>query len=314
MTRSILDIAKEAMDRDNTGPQPTTLFGTNNRDARILRVAAKDVMRDIMRNTEWRGLSELTSTWVLALQPGVFAYPLPPDFLRLIPNTEFRNGWPMGLIGPATPQVWSHWLHGGGVTPTSMGWRIKNNAIFIHPTPDSAELVTLEYISKYLVVATVETGDYDGEMPPNPVDGVVPRDGHIEGDASQILYEATGSEFAYEVDPGYDAAEWATELYEILQRINPFSLVAPLPQVRREEITADTDMVALADDYLLSIGLTWRYRSALGKEHTQLKADYYAELEMKLGTDAGGARNIPLGRDRIEVGCVPLGNGDWMIS
>lgn len=314
MARTILEIAQEAMDRGNTGPRPNTLFGTNNRDARILVTAIKDVMRDIIRSSDWRGLSELTSTWVLALQPGVFAYPMPPDFLRLIPNTEFRNGWPMGLIGPATPQNWSHWLRGGGVTPTSMGWRIQNNAIFIHPTPEAAEMVTLEYISRYLVVANVVEGDYDGETPPSPVDGVVPRDGHIEGSASQILYEATGNEFAYETDPGYDAGVWAVELYETLKRINPFSLVDPLPQVRREEFTADTDMPAFADDYLLSLGMTWRYRNAVGKEHTQEKGDYYAELEMKQGSDAGGARNIVLGQKRIEVGCAPLGNGLWLVN
>jgi hypothetical protein len=274
MARTILAIAQEAMDRDNTGPQPTTLFGTNNRDARILRAALKDTMRDIMRNSEWRGLSELTSTWVLALQPGVFAYPLPPDFLRLIPNTEFRNGWPMGLIGPATPQVWSNWLRGGGVSPTSMGWRIQNNVLHIHPVPTAAELVTLEYISRFLVVADVADGDYDGEVPPSPVAGVVPREGHIEGNASEILYNATGNEFAYETDPGYDAAEWAVELYDTLERINPFSQLTPRPQVRREEFTTDSDYPAINDDYLLSLGMTWRYRHAMGKEHAQQKGDY----------------------------------------
>lgn len=315
MARTILEIAKEAMNRGNTGPQPVSLFAAgNNRDAQILRAAAKDVMRDVMRSSDWRGLSELHSTWVLALQPNVFTYPLPPDFLRMIPNTEFRGGWPMGLIGPATPQRWSYWLRGGGVTPSSMGWRVQNNMLLVHPTPTAAELVAIEYVSRFLVVANVVAGDYDGETPPNPVDGVVPRDGHIEGDVSELVYNASGKEFAYEVEPGYDAAEWAVELYETLKRVNPFSLIKPFPQVRREEFAADTDMPAFHDDYLLSLGMTWRYRNALGKEHAQEKADYYAELEMKQGSDGGGARAIRLGLSQVDVGTVPLGNGQWMLS
>ena len=312
--RTILAIAQEAMDRDNTGPRPATLFGNNNRDARIIRQAAKDTMRDIMRSSNWRGLSELTSTWILALQPGVFAYPLPPDYLRILPDTEHRNGWPLGLIGPATPQCWNAWMHSGASVPTSMGWRIRNNAIYFHPTPEAAELVAIEYISHYLVVADVVPGDYDGETPPNPVEGVVPRDGHMEGDVSELVYESTDAEFAYETGPGYDAAEWALELYEILKRVNPMSQVAPLPQVRKAEFEADTDMSALADDYLLSLGITWRYRNALGKEHAQQKGDYYAELDMKQGADGGGARSFRIGQRNVELGTLPLGDGKWLVT
>ena len=312
--RTILAISQEAMDRDNTGPRPTSLFGNNSRDARILRQAAKDTMRDIMRASDWRGLSELTSTWILALQPGVYAYPLPPDFLRILPDTEHRNGWPLGLIGPATPEVWSAWLNSGASVPTSMSWRIRNNAIYFNPTPAAAELVAIEYISNYLVVADVQPGDYDGETPPNPTAGLVPRDGHMEGGVSALVYSATGAEFAYETAPGYDAAAWALELYDILKRINPMSQIAPLPQMRKPDFEANTDMPAFSDDYLLSVGMTWRYRNALGKEHAQQKGDYYAELSMKQGSDGGGARPFRIGVNNYEAGVLPIGDGKWLVS
>lgn len=314
MSRTLLEIAHEAMDRDNTGSRPTTLFGTNDREARIIRQAAKDTMRDIMRSSSWRGLSELTSTWVLALKAGTFAYPLPPDYLRTVQNTEHRNGWPLGLIGPATPQCWAAWMSNGVTVPTSMSFRIRNDILMIHPTPAADELVTMEYISSWLVVADVQAGDYDGETPPNPRAGVVPRDGHMEGNVSELVYQGTENDFAYEVEPGYDAAAWSLELYEILARINPMSQIAPRPQVRKPEFSADTDMPALRDDYLLSLGITWRYRNALGKEHSEQKNGYYAELEMKQAADAGGVQNIPLGRSRHEVGTLPLGNGKWLVT
>ena len=136
MGRRILDIAVEAAERDATAPAPTTLFATNNKVAKILRIAARDTLREYLRASDWIGLSEHHATWAFVTHPGRFAYPLPPDFLRLIPNTEHRGGWPMGLVGPATPQAWAHWLFGGGGTaPVQMGWRIHNGAIWVEPTP-----------------------------------------------------------------------------------------------------------------------------------------------------------------------------------
>ena len=57
MARTILAIAQEAANRENTAPPPATLFGTNDRVARILRVAIHDTMRDVMRSSVWSGSS-----------------------------------------------------------------------------------------------------------------------------------------------------------------------------------------------------------------------------------------------------------------
>lgn len=314
MGKSILSIVKEAAERHNTAPPPPILFGTNDRISRIMRQAAKDTMRQMMRSSAWMGLSELRSTWVLALQKGVFAYPLPPDFLRMIINTEHRNGWPMGLIGPATPSVWSHWLSGGGAVAAPMGWRIMNGALFLDPTPATAELVTVEYISRYMVVSDIKEGDYDSESPPNAIAPVVPRDGHLEGDVSRVAHAGSGQEFAYENDPGFDAGLWSVELAEKLKRINPLSGLFPEAQVRREEFTTDTDMPAFSDPYALSLGITWRTRMALGLPYAEAAAEFEEEWDMVIGSDAGGQRAIQLGRSRRDDDVVPLGGGQWMVS
>ena len=315
MARTILEIAKEAAERGNTAPPPPKLFGTNDRIARIMRQAAKDTMRQLMRYSAHLGLSDLQSTWVLALQPGVFAYPLPDDYLRMIINTEHRGGWPMGLIGPATPQTWSAWRSGGASVPASMGWRIRNNAIWFDPTPSAAELVQIEYISRYVVVSPIKEGDYDDATPPNTIAPVVPRDGQIEGAASEIAYNASGQEFTYESGAGYDAGLWSIELSEILKRINPLSGLFPAAQVRREDFAADDDMPALADDYLLSLGMTWRTRKALGMAYAEEAADFEEELEMVVASDAGGQRPFRIGMNRDDdCGAWPLGGDRWMVS
>ena len=193
MARTILEIAQSAAERDVTAPAPSALFGTNDRIARALRSAAYDTMREYLVVSNWVGLSEFQSTWVFALRPGVFAYPLPPDFNRIIPNTEQRNGWPLGLVGPTSPQSWAAWLYGQAAVSAPMGWRIRNNSIVIEPTPQAEELVVIEYITRYPVVSPVKSGDYDfSTTPPSTIDPVVPRDGqsYIESGPEQAIREA----------------------------------------------------------------------------------------------------------------------------
>lgn len=315
MARSILSIAQEAAERDNTAPAPVSLFGTNDRISKILRGAAKDTIRDIMRKTTSRGLSDLHSTWGLVLQPGIYAYDLPPDYLRTIPNTEHRGGFPLGLVGPATPQSWSAMVYGGAVgSAVSAAWRIRNNMIIFDPTPTAQELVTIEYISRYLVVSPIVSGDYDmASYPPQANKPVVPRDGYLDGDASEVVYESQ-SDFEYETAPGWDAALWTAEMSEILRRVNPLATVGVQPQVRRENFTANTDFPAFEDDHLLSLGMTMRLRRGLGLAYAEQMAEYEEEMEMKFATDAGGVRPFLIGGCEEMSDIVPLGGGRWILS
>lgn len=315
MARTILQIAQEAAERRATAPAPTTLFNTQNKTAKILRIAAGDVLREYLRATEFVGLSEFHSTWAFSLIPGRFAYPLPPDFLRMIPNTEHRGGWPMGLIGPATPQSWAAWIFGGSSAPVEMGWRIRNGAIFIDPTPKTYELVTIEYISRYPVVSLVREGDYDiTQNPPVCTAPFVPRDGHIDIPAALDVTEPTEGEGQYDAPPGYDIAKFGQSTHEALRRIAPTTANAPLAQVRRPEFTADDDVPAFEDDHLLSLGLTFKLRQALGMDYAEEAAEFEREMEMKASTDAGGARAFSLGNPRRHDDVVPLGNGVWMVG
>lgn len=314
MARTILEIAVEAAERDATAPAPTTLFGTNNRVSKILRTAAFDTMREVMAKTDWIGLSELHSTWAFSTRPGRYAYPLPPDFLRLIPNTEHRGGWPMGMVGPASPQSWAHWLFGGAATPVQMGWRIRNNVLWIEPTPQAYELITIDYVSRFPVVSNIAEGDYDfTQSPPSCFAPFVPRDGHLDL-ATLDVSDPVEGEGEYDAAPGWDIAIFGEETFEALRRLSPVSAAAPLPQVRRPTFTADTDLPAFDDDHLLSLGMTFRLRRAIGKDYAEVAGEYEEQLEMKLGSDAGGARTLRLGACDDVAQTVPLGGGRWMVS
>lgn len=316
MARSILAIAREAAERDATAPAPTSLFGNNDRIAKILRTAASDVLREVLRSSRWQGLSEWHSTWVFALQAGRYAYPLPPDFLRIIPRTEQRNGWPMGLVGPANPVTWARWLSGAVTVPAPHGWRIKNNVLWIDPTPSADELVTIEYISRYPVVSEIRTGDYDLTTKPlQTVAPVVPRDGWMNLPNRDLLSgNNPADEFDFDDAPGYDVGKWDLEPSEILKRLNPNSAQAPLPEVRREAFVADDDRPAVDDDYILSIGMTYHLQRALGLPYAERAAEFERELEVKIAEDAGGARDFRLGEQACGYDAVPLGGGKWMVS
>ena len=315
MARRILDIAKEAAERDATAPAPVSLFDTNNKIAKILRTAASDTMREYLTKTDWQGTSELSSTWIFALTPGRYAYPLPPDFLRVVPNTEHRGGWPLGLLGPATPQAWATWVHGGAAAAVEMAWRMRNNAIFFDPTPTATDLVAIEYVSRYPVISTIKAGDYDEtQNPPVCVTPFVPRDGFISLPKSVDLAPTVEGQAQYDTLPGYDVATFGAETYEVLKRISRTSGIAPLPQVRRPYFEADDDLPAFEDDHILSLGMTYRLRRAMGKDYAEVAAEYEAEIEMKLASDAGGSRAFRLGGqdDRNEV--YPLGGGKWLVT
>lgn len=315
MNRTILEIAQEAAERDATAPAPSKLFETNDRIARILRQAAKDTLREYLRSSGWQGLSEFQSTWVFALQPGRYAYPLPPDFLRIIPRTEQRNGWPLGLVGPASPQAWAAWVFGGSAVAAPMGWRIRNNVLWIEPTPQKAELVAIEYISRYPVVSEIRDSDFDMTLdPPQTFAPIVPRDGHLSLRDDSLVGASDPDDAEYDIPPGYDVGQWGTEPMEALRRLNPLSAAAPLPEVRRPEFEADTDRPAFDDDYLLSLGLTFRLRRSLGLPYAEQAAEYEEEMAMKSATDAGGAKSFRLGDECGFGGQVPLGGGRWLVD
>lgn len=315
MARTILEIAREAAERDATAPAPAKLFGTNDRIARILRGAAHDTMREYLRAAGWEGLSEFQSTWVFAILPGRFAYPMPPDFLRIIPRTEQRDGWPMGLVGPASPQVWASWLYAGSAVTAPMGWRIRNNALWIEPTPHKAELVAIEYISRYPVVSEIRAGDFDLSLdPPQAIAPFVPRDGHMHLPNDDLVSVDGDDDALFGTGPGYETGVWPSDPSEILRRISPHSLVAPLPEVRRPAFEADTDRPAFEDEHILSLGMTFRLRRALGLPYVEHAAEYEEELEMKQATDAGGARTFQLGEPEWTGGQTPLGGGRWLVE
>lgn len=79
-------------------------------------------------------------------------YPLPSDWLRQVPQTEWdrTNRWP--LLGPKSPQEWQSYKSGIVYAGPRERFRILQGAFVINPPPATALTFAYEYISSAWVI------------------------------------------------------------------------------------------------------------------------------------------------------------------
>jgi hypothetical protein len=80
------------------------------------------------------------------------AYPLPADWLKQIPQTEWdrTNRWP--LMGPKSPQEWQSYKSGIVYAGPRERFRIQSGAVQISPNPPNGLIFSYEYISSAWVI------------------------------------------------------------------------------------------------------------------------------------------------------------------
>lgn len=92
-------------------------------------------------------------TGTFDLQFSQVEYPLPPDWKKQIPQTEWdrTNRWP--LMGPQSGQAWQSFKSGIVYAGPRERFRILGNCIAVNPPPPDGLLFAFEYISKNWVLA-----------------------------------------------------------------------------------------------------------------------------------------------------------------
>ena len=284
--RTILDIAHDAADRATT-QRPATLFD-DSLVARYLRVGAQDTARDIMRKAlGGQGWTALQATWVFRIEIGVQSYLLPPDFGQMIPDTQHRRSWSVGLLGPVPLAEWHDYLYGLSAPASGMSWRVQNNRLYVEPVPAVTEFATIGYISNWPVVQPVDGADFlqadvSAAQAARVVLPLVSREGYIGTNAAAL--GMTANEFS--------------QKFRLLTPTQGVDLKSEA-MARKERFTTDTDMPAL-DDHLMGLGMTWRLRKSLEKPYAEEKAEFDEECDVRLGTDGGGAQPISLQADSAD--------------
>ncbi len=266
-------------------PVPKVIYGSNDRLSRTLRSVARASVRDILASMPSGGYSDQISTWVFRTQPGEASYPLPPDFYDMIPGTQFRDTWPVGLLGPTPSWMWARWRAGFSVPSYPFSWRVLRNRMYLEPIPAAQEVVTVEYLSKFPVIKQVTGWDnqlWDGAPGDHAKAPYVTHEGHLAVTATDL---------------GLTSAEFDAK-FRLLTPPNGWDASSDLngdgyPDafVRKEGLTEDTDIVSFDHDLFLS-SLIWRLRREVRKPYAEEKLDFERIRSSTAAIDNGGLRDI----------------------
>lgn len=81
-----------------------------------------------------------------------FSYPLPEDWNRQVPQTEWSRTNNSPVYGPKSSQEWQAYKSGvGSCSGQSQIFRINNNSIEIYPSENDGMVFSYDYISSYWV-------------------------------------------------------------------------------------------------------------------------------------------------------------------
>ena len=129
---------------------PTTAVQSSDPQIKQFVALANRVGRDLVKVFTWQALN---TQYTFSTTAGIGTYPLPADYERISPQTEWdrTNHWP--LLGPKTAAEWA-FLQGGIIaTGPRMRFRILKGQVNLFPLPGGAYTVAFEYVSNAWVLS-----------------------------------------------------------------------------------------------------------------------------------------------------------------
>lgn len=99
-----------------------------------------------------------TESGTVSLTFAQVLYPLPTDWSREIPQTEWdrTNRWP--LNGPKSSQEWQNFKSGIVYAGPRLRFRIRNGSIELNPVPTASGILSYEYVSSNWALSATGTG------------------------------------------------------------------------------------------------------------------------------------------------------------
>lgn len=86
--------------------------------------------------------------------PEVQSYPLPADFLALVPDTTYQQGRIDMVDFPTSPTLWNYLISRSGPEGLRIRCRIEDGRLYVF-SPDVAETMKFEYLSKFPIQGAV---------------------------------------------------------------------------------------------------------------------------------------------------------------
>lgn len=128
-------------------PKPTSVVNNTDLQVQQLYALANEEGRELAQSFNWTALdTELTFLTVAdELQEGVF----PPDFSRMINQTENNRSTRRAIAGPLSPQDWQTLKTFPAFAAPYINFRIREGELYMIPAPPDGQTCVFEYISSY---------------------------------------------------------------------------------------------------------------------------------------------------------------------
>lgn len=140
---TLLSIVRNASDRLGL-TRPSSVATSSDQSVLTLLGLAQEEGKALAGRHTWQVLQ---TEYTFPTVDGTESYALPSGFDQLIKNTVFNRTRRRRMVGDLSPEQWQQ-TKASLVTMVNPAFRIRGNLFLISPTPNSAETVAYEYISK----------------------------------------------------------------------------------------------------------------------------------------------------------------------
>jgi hypothetical protein len=152
---TLLEICTAAIEGVLNTDAPTTIIGNSSPDAILLKSAANQIGRDLVRSYKWQALK---ATYTFNTSNGTQGYDLPSDFKRFANLTFWDRSNDWELIGPMSASEWQALNSGIVVSGIQSYFHIAGGQLLLYPTPTDARTIAYDYYSKYFCESSGGTG------------------------------------------------------------------------------------------------------------------------------------------------------------
>lgn len=124
--------------------QPSVVIGSTDLTHRQIFAIAVQACKDL--NRKWWEAMTREHTFV-TVAAAAQSNAMPADFDRFVPDTFFNRTQNRQIVGPVTPQNWQRIQSNGATSNIVIGFRKRDGAFLLTPTPAADETIAFEYIS-----------------------------------------------------------------------------------------------------------------------------------------------------------------------
>ncbi len=155
---TLLSLCQDALEGVDGFDIPTTIIGNNDPTAVLLKSAARQVGRELVRDYKWQNLKSATS---FTTSDTVIGYSVPTDFQRFANLTFWNTDEQQPLIGPLNSIGWASLTRGIYVLGIRFAFHMSGGFINLTPTPTSAVTIGYDYYSKNFCTSSGGTPQSD---------------------------------------------------------------------------------------------------------------------------------------------------------